>query len=211
MLDQDDIEEAIARIQDLGISRSKAVKALSRYNYDVSRAADYIFSGNALDSESESELERQDTPNSEENKEQRDGPNFQTADTKNEASSVNSARGSFNFGRELMSSVWLYNLLMHAEDNASSSRNTYSRSTSDLNEALKYDPAQWSVVPFSSNDRNLGWDTPVMPSSTSYAEPSVTWWIDPEDPADRSAQNDMYVYFILTSPKKCQLTLFEDQ
>lgn len=96
----------------------------------------------------------QDAPNSEENKEQRDEPNFQTADTKNEASSVNSASGSFNFGRELMSSVWLYNWLMHAEDNASSSRNTYSRSTSDLNEALKYDPAQWSVVPFSSNVSN---------------------------------------------------------
>ncbi|RUS31764.1 hypothetical protein BC938DRAFT_477111 [Jimgerdemannia flammicorona] len=42
-------EDAISSLTDLGITRQQATSALMKYNNDVARAADYIFSGNALD------------------------------------------------------------------------------------------------------------------------------------------------------------------
>ncbi|KAI8075229.1 hypothetical protein BC940DRAFT_6593 [Gongronella butleri] len=48
MFDSPNLDDAIAQLEILGIDRQKAIKALSRYNYDVERAADYIFSGNAI-------------------------------------------------------------------------------------------------------------------------------------------------------------------
>ncbi|KAG1472145.1 hypothetical protein G6F56_001715 [Rhizopus delemar] len=47
------MEEAINQLQDLGITRTQAKKALARYNNDVSRAADYIFSGNYISEDEE--------------------------------------------------------------------------------------------------------------------------------------------------------------
>ncbi|KAG1039879.1 hypothetical protein G6F43_012415 [Rhizopus delemar] len=47
------MEEAINQLQDLGVSRIQAKKALARYNNDVARAADYIFSGSYISDEEE--------------------------------------------------------------------------------------------------------------------------------------------------------------
>ncbi|KAI9491443.1 hypothetical protein BDB00DRAFT_789575 [Zychaea mexicana] len=61
--------QAIAMLQDLGISRKQAVKALARYGNDVSRAADFIFSGNAIDSDSDSDSNHNSTSNNNNNEE----------------------------------------------------------------------------------------------------------------------------------------------
>ncbi|KAI8079580.1 uncharacterized protein B0P05DRAFT_541189 [Gilbertella persicaria] len=50
------MEEAINQLQDLGVTRGQAKRALARYNNDVALAADYIFSGADLSDE------EQDTP-----------------------------------------------------------------------------------------------------------------------------------------------------
>ncbi|PHZ11166.1 cysteine proteinase [Rhizopus microsporus ATCC 52813] len=53
-------EEAIRQLEDLGVTRVQAKKALARYNNDVARAADFIFSGNFI-SDDEEEQNEQDS------------------------------------------------------------------------------------------------------------------------------------------------------
>ncbi|CEI93538.1 hypothetical protein RMCBS344292_07770 [Rhizopus microsporus] len=53
-------EEAIRQLEDLGVTRVQAKKALARYNNDVARAADFIFSGNFI-SDDEEEQDEQDS------------------------------------------------------------------------------------------------------------------------------------------------------
>ncbi|KAI8876918.1 hypothetical protein K501DRAFT_199353 [Backusella circina FSU 941] len=52
------MEDAIQQLVDLGVTRSQAKKALSRYNNDVARAADFIFSGNYISDDDEEEEEK---------------------------------------------------------------------------------------------------------------------------------------------------------
>ncbi|KAG1058298.1 hypothetical protein G6F42_028735 [Rhizopus arrhizus] len=48
------MEDAITQLQDLGVTRGQAKKALARYNNDVARAADFIFSGAFLSDDEDS-------------------------------------------------------------------------------------------------------------------------------------------------------------
>ncbi|KAI9279577.1 hypothetical protein BY458DRAFT_532067 [Sporodiniella umbellata] len=57
------MEEAISQLEVLGITRTQAKKALARYNNDVSRAADFIFSGNYISDGEENEIEPTEDPN----------------------------------------------------------------------------------------------------------------------------------------------------
>ncbi|KAI8076038.1 hypothetical protein BDF21DRAFT_342719 [Thamnidium elegans] len=56
------MEDAISQLQDLGVTRGQAKKALARYNNDVARAADFIFSGNPI---SDDEVEENTTESDE--------------------------------------------------------------------------------------------------------------------------------------------------
>ncbi|KAI8644348.1 hypothetical protein BD408DRAFT_340692 [Parasitella parasitica] len=87
------MEDTISQLQDLGVSRSQAKKALARYNNDVARAADFIFSGAPLsdddDDENESIMETDEQLalrlSREEENNQQLNPNFNDSNTSKKA------------------------------------------------------------------------------------------------------------------------------
>ncbi|KAI9274695.1 hypothetical protein BDA99DRAFT_498260 [Phascolomyces articulosus] len=163
--------QAIATLQDLGIPRKQAVKALARYGYDVGRAADYIFSGNAVDSDNESDNDNDVNTNKSENeKGVSEGPLISSTN-----SNTRTGWDGVDDNNHLNDDSCYVS--EHFPDDRKHLIKDFDRKTA-TSATVSYDPAMWSVVP-------------SKPTLTSDATPSLTWWVDPDDPSDRLAASDV--------------------
>ncbi|KAL0084122.1 ubiquitin carboxyl-terminal hydrolase-domain-containing protein [Phycomyces blakesleeanus] len=156
----EDYSEAIYQLMDLGITQKQAHKALTRYNFDVARAADYIFSGNADDEEIPVNTT---TTASNSQQEPKDWPIWNQEDTAivQDTHSMDSTRGSAGSTQVLQDSEYEEEPI-RPESNK---------------------PDQWSVVPFVGPPA-----TPILSSDTAYTPSALTRWRDPDDPRDRLAK-----------------------
>ncbi|CEP09599.1 hypothetical protein [Parasitella parasitica] len=167
--------DAINQLQDLGVSRGQAKKALARYNNDVARAADYIFSGAFLsdddDDGNESSMEtdkqlalrlsREDEDNQQMNSKFNDNNN--------------------TFKETLLTppspAVTVENESVHLDKS---------------DNFPEYDSAKWSVIPFKESDSTMSTTAnDYAPSAQLINESSLTWWKDPENPYERMALDDL--------------------
>ncbi|KAG2219682.1 hypothetical protein INT45_001854 [Circinella minor] len=178
-------EQAITTLQDLGISRKQAVKALARYGYDVGRAADYVFSGNAIDTDSENENDTQvsDTNKRNDNEKIINGKQVSSSSSSSSLSSL-SAKGMIklddnnNNNNDNDNNNYTEDVPFFKDTGPKHLIKDFDRKA-ESSTTVSYDPAMWSVVP-AKPDLN-----------TNVATPSLTWWVDPEDPSDRLAALDV--------------------
>ncbi|KAI7860872.1 hypothetical protein BDC45DRAFT_7702 [Circinella umbellata] len=167
-------EQAITTLQDLGISRKQAVKALARYGYDVGRAADYVFSGNAIDTDSESENNTQVSDTNKRNENEKSINGKQVSSSSSSSLSSLSAKG-----------------MIKSDDNKNNNNYNNNNDNNNYTEAV---PSFKDTGPkhlIKDFDRKAESSTTKPDLDTNTATPSLTWWVDPEDPSDRLAALDV--------------------
>ncbi|KAI8084897.1 uncharacterized protein BX664DRAFT_174749 [Halteromyces radiatus] len=167
------ISDAISQLEMLGIDRKKAINALSRYNYNVERAADFIFSGGADTEESFFLNETEFTRNNNEDFLWSQATPFDKISTTttteqpsqiqqhisiNDHSTVTSHTEAEEEGEEEEDMEQEQKRAVLIKDYQNQGK------SSDVTR----DNASWSVVPFTANS-------------------SLTWWRDPDAPSDRAA------------------------
>ncbi|CDH54530.1 hypothetical protein RO3G_15853 [Lichtheimia corymbifera JMRC:FSU:9682] len=203
MTTRNEIEEAIQLMQEMGIGRKQAVKALSRYNYDVGRAADYIFSGNA------------------------------ESDGEDSSSSSSSSRRGDDSTTPMQLNPWEYEddrKLTDSSENISIAQSENQQQQQQQAYLVKdydkkrlsdtftsYDPAMWSIVPASTTQQDSS--APLLPPRQSV-QSSVTWWVDPSNPSERIAKDNIsiglrpppydYAYVPVILQTLFSITFFQD-
>ncbi|KAL9541078.1 hypothetical protein MBANPS3_009329 [Mucor bainieri] len=174
------MEDAISQLQDLGVTRGQAKKALARYNNDVARAADFIFSGAFL-----SDDEDGTNQGPESTMETDEQLAIRLSREEDEAAQQASFNDNTAFKETIITppspAVTVENEPVQLDKSASHTN---------------YDSSNWSVVPFKepeSTPSNI--HTTITATTTSSAqlmsEASLTWWKDPEDPSERMALDDL--------------------
>ncbi|KAF7721378.1 hypothetical protein EC973_004822, partial [Apophysomyces ossiformis] len=144
-----------------------------RYNYDVARAADYVFSGNADDSDDDDQslqtLAQGMGLKPEVDWSSWDLPSNLPIEKEPDRASIQSTRGSMGSAKE---------------DDAETSKRYLVKDYSNANTYVpKQESANWSIVPFVPSEKKLKEDE----SNSLFTKSSLTWWTDPEDPSRRRA------------------------
>ncbi|GAN01846.1 hypothetical protein MAM1_0012c01281 [Mucor ambiguus] len=172
------MEDAISQLQDLGVTRGQAKKALARYNNDVARAADFIFSGAFL-----SDDEDNTTQGHESTMETDEQLAIRLSREEDEAIQQTSFSDNTIFKETITTppspAVTVENEPVQLDKSASHTH---------------YDSSKWSVVPFKESETipsNMHTTTTTTSSTQLMNEFSLTWWKDPEDPSERMALDDL--------------------
>ncbi|KAI9314152.1 hypothetical protein BX666DRAFT_2029684 [Dichotomocladium elegans] len=193
-----EIEEAIQLMQEMGIARKQAVKALSRYNYDVGRAADYIFSGNAdTDSGSDTDAAGGRATTSPTSVPTGERSSSSTWDKDQESLSFGSAETT-NTPNSVTDSPELKSINASPPPAPVELVKDYGKQRD--HSTVDYDPALWSVVPVSSSTRQTdmvtqpaGSTAAVDTTSKALDRNSLTWWHDPYNPSERARKSGICV------------------
>ncbi|KAI7898468.1 uncharacterized protein BX663DRAFT_258807 [Cokeromyces recurvatus] len=157
------MEDAIQQLIDLGVTRGQARKALARYNNDVARAADYIFSG--------ADLSDDDT----------DETNLETDEQLALRLSIEEEKNQALFDDNNKETAYLSPISTPQEEKPPA-----------VVPQQHYDLSKWSVVPFQQENMNTTTTTSATTTTTTKNnEFSLTWWKDPEDPNERKALDDL--------------------
>ncbi|CAO3630898.1 unnamed protein product [Cunninghamella echinulata] len=167
MATEPSIEDAISQLGMLGIDRKKAIKALNRYNNDVERAADYVFSGNA-----DSDLD--------------DVGEFPWA----QPSSFENIYSSEQQQQQNLSSGTVdANLDATFDERRAILTKDYEKTGPQIKrQAVIHDSALWSVVPFVEKPEVV--EQKVEEHDQGLTKANLTWWTDPENPLDRATVNN---------------------
>ncbi|EPB91905.1 hypothetical protein HMPREF1544_01199 [Mucor circinelloides 1006PhL] len=170
------MEDAITQLQDLGVTRGQAKKALARYNNDVARAADFIFSGAFLsDDEDSNDQGHESTMETDE----------QLAIRLSREEEQAAQQPCFNDNNTFKETI------ITPPSPAVTVENEPVQLDKSANH-VNYDSSNWSVVPFKEPEAmpsNLY--TTTTSSTQLMNESSLTWWKDPEDPSERMALDDL--------------------
>ncbi|CAO3584325.1 unnamed protein product [Absidia cylindrospora] len=191
-----DINDAIAQLEMLGIERKKAIKALSRYNYNVERAADYVFSGNAESDDGDADISANNTTDQiSPNSNALDWPwaepsSFDTI-TADQPQPQPQQQQQQQATSQQTSSVTDSTTADQLPVYMVKDYEKIPKQRTDITD-VTHDPSSWSVVPFTANDASPATATePNIKSERPFTQPSLTWWSDPEDPSARVAIADI--------------------
>ncbi|KAI9345734.1 hypothetical protein BD770DRAFT_183560 [Pilaira anomala] len=157
------MEDAISQLQDLGVTRGEAKKALARYNNDVARAADFIFSGNLSSGDEEENTTESD-----------------------EALAI---RLSAEEEQAAKSYASVPETVEEEETDKPKIQLETVSPPPPPSPPQPTDPSTWSVIPFKAPDTSAPLTIPT--SKKVPTESILTWWKDPEDPSDRIALDDL--------------------
>ncbi|RUS31765.1 hypothetical protein BC938DRAFT_477111, partial [Jimgerdemannia flammicorona] len=189
-------EDAISSLTDLGITRQQATSALMKYNNDVARAADYIFSGNALDDDEPPPLLEQHRGDGaiDPGYEERQRTQGDTDGTPKSSyvlvdddpkidvkprEPVSNNDYPEDLQRALEASVG--DRERHDIEKATAESLAHTQPT-ELTAAKSsyYDPNKWAVVTVNKNEDDVNLTRAIKASI------SLTWWTDPDDPKMRT-------------------------
>ncbi|KAI8968029.1 hypothetical protein BDF20DRAFT_203778 [Mycotypha africana] len=168
------MEDAINQLQVLGVTRGQAKRALARYNNDVARAADYIFSGAELSDEDDEDYNNDMNIDA------------SVIDEKMETDKEMAIRFS-----------------LEEQENHTTAPKAYLDKAATFTSQKPAAAPDWSVVPFTAKEPNVT-SIPPSSSSSSFSAASshstmtaqtsvagrynsLTWWSDPENPNERKA------------------------
>ncbi|KAI8344558.1 hypothetical protein BC941DRAFT_497811 [Chlamydoabsidia padenii] len=176
MTTEADINDAVAQLEMLGIDKKKALKALSRYNYSVERAADYVFSGNA---ESDDEISTNDTRNNNST----DWPWAEPNSFDDVSFTVDQQSSAHNTTLDSMDLAVEKTPVHLVKD--------YEKNPKNDDGQVTHASMSWSVVPFTATDKDKSTLPHPKPEKASLTQSSLTWWSDPTDPSARAAIADI--------------------
>ncbi|KAI8578311.1 hypothetical protein K450DRAFT_247235 [Umbelopsis ramanniana AG] len=196
-------EDAVQQLADLGIPRQQAFIALQKYNNDVMRAADYIFSGHAEQDLVEQPLELPEAAHPAAESADVTNPNEGTAsapepehvvDTVTDPVDGNPAFISETqslsnepldvFDEQVTLDKWpVADAIASEEDNLLTMRRKSPIEPSNMEQigpttSSSYDAQQWSLVPYQNDQKTFSAEND-QETDAHYSYYNLTWWRDP--------------------------------
>ncbi|KAG2172579.1 hypothetical protein INT44_002594 [Umbelopsis vinacea] len=196
-------EDAVQQLADLGIPRQQAFIALQKYNNDVMRAADYIFSGHAEQDLVEQPLELPEAAHPAAESADVTHPNDGSASALEPANendketdpidgnpaSISETPSLSNepldvFDEQVNLDKWpVAGAITSEEDNLLPMRKKSPIEPSDMEQigpitSSSYDAQQWSLVPYQNDQKPFSADN-GQETDDHYSYYNLTWWRDP--------------------------------